>query len=367
MTMARTMRERFGITRRQAGALAAAAAAAGLLPAAARADGELRTLTWNGYQEPQILGDYIAKYGKMPPATYFADLSEEFSLVEKGGKYDTVHVDLNWVKRWKDAGLLNPIDTARIPRWGDIFDKVKALKGVNLDGQTWQVPCNWGTIALIVRTDLVDPAYVEEPTWGLLWDDRYKGKLATYDDGVTAVIMAALWKGFADPEGLTADQLDEAIAALAAQRDLLRYYWSDSTTLGQSMATGEVVAAAGWSSTYLELKTQGLKVAYLDPKEGAQTWLDGVCWCNTGSGDEQRFYDFANAWLSPQTGAFIINTYGSGHSNRHSFDHIDPARLADLGMTDPVATLSRGHVLEPMDPKLAEAYTTRFDEMKAGS
>lgn len=357
----------FSLPRRSLGAVAVAGGAALTLSGRrAQAAGELQSLTWNGYQEAEILGDYIAKYGEMPPVTYFGDLSEEFTMVQAGGHYDTVHVDLNWVQRWRDAGLIKPIDTSRISRWSEVFDEVKELRGVQLDGETYFVPCNWGTISLIVRTDVVDSEYLENPTWDLLWDERYKGRISTYDDAITSVIMAALAEGFEDPENLTPAELDTAIERLAKQRDLVRFYWSDATMLSQGLINGEIVAAAGWSSTFAEVEAAGIPVAYVNPREGAHTWIDGVCHCNTGEGDDDRFYDFVNAWLSPETGAFILSVYGYGHSNRNAYDLVDAATLEAIGMTDPLAQLSRGHVLQPIKPELSEAYTVRFEEMKAG-
>lgn len=358
-----------GLTRRRFNHLAIGSSLAGMAlmtHRGAMASGELHSLTWNGYQEPEILGFYIEKYGEMPPATYFGDVSEAFVLANSGTPFDTAHVDLADVARWHDAGLLKPIDTARIPHWNDVFDEVKALDGVTINGETFFLPCDWGTNAMIVREDLIDPAYLENPTWELFWDERYRDKLAMYDDSHVAIIIAAQILGFDDPKNLSDEELNQAIELLREQKDLLRMYFYDQTSASQALASGEIAAAVGWSSIYAEAKAEGVPVRYLYPQEGAHTWIGGISWVSTGSGDEQRFYDFANAWLSSETGAFLLEVYGYGHSNRNAYDLVEQGILDDVGMTDAVAALDRGYVYQPMDPELSETYTVRYEEMKAG-
>ena len=357
------------LTRRRFHHLALGSSLSGMALAAGRsaqASGELHSLTWNGYQEPEILGSYIEKYGEMPPATYFGDVEEAFVLAKAGTPFDTAHVDLADVGRWHDAGLLKPIDTSRIPHWNEVFDEVKALDGLKIGGQTFFLPCDWGTNAIIVREDLVDPEYIENPTWKLFWDERYRDKLAIYDDSHVAIIIAAQILGFEDPKDLNEEQLDQAIELLREQKDLLRMYFYDQTSASQALASGEVVAAVGWSSIYAEAKAEGVPVRYLYPREGAHTWIAGLSWVSTGSGDEDRFYEFANSWLSPETGAFILGVYGFGHSNRNAYGLVEQEILDDIGMADAVAALDRGYVYEPMDPMLSETYVVRFEEMKAG-
>ena len=56
-------------------------------------------------------------------------------------------------------------------------------------------------------------------------------------------------------------------------------------------------------------------------------------------------HDAINSLISPETGQFIIDEYGYGHSNRMAFSYIIDECLAELGLNrDPNAILNAGKV-----------------------
>jgi len=57
-------------------------------------------------------------------------------------------------------------------------------------GRVW-VPIDWGQTSIVYRTDLA-PEYVDNETWAILWDPKYKGKLAVFDSLVDGVVIAAV-------------------------------------------------------------------------------------------------------------------------------------------------------------------------------
>ena len=66
-----------------------------------------------------------------------------------------------------------------------------------IDGRQYQIPWDWGTSSVIYRPDKVEPT---EDSWSLLIDERYKGRVTFYDDGVEAVKVAGLIDGRRRPE-----------------------------------------------------------------------------------------------------------------------------------------------------------------------
>src|SRR3546814_18900609 len=69
----------------------------------------------------------------------------------------------------------------------------------------------------------------------------------------------------------------------------------------------------------------------MTPKEGILTWVCGLTLSSSPIGDEQQAYDFIDAMISPEAGEFLIASQGYGHSNRKSYERVDPDVLADLG------------------------------------
>lgn len=102
------------------------------------------------------------------------------------------------------------------------------------------------------------------------------------------------------------------------------------------------------------------------PKEGILTWVCGIMRCADGPGDEGMIYDWINAMTAPESGRFLIDDYGYGHSNTKAFDLVSKQRLADLGLSSPEEMLATSIFFKTMDPDLEQEYVRRFEAVKAG-
>jgi spermidine/putrescine transport system substrate-binding protein len=360
---------RRGVVRRTA----EAAMALGLMPVMARmataADPKVTYFTWAGYDLPEFQPDFNAKYG--PDAllnTYFGEDEEAFLKVKNGYAPDIAHPCKVTLGRFRDAGLIEPWDVARLSHWGDVWDELKAVPGVMADdGHAWYIPWEWGNASVLYRTDLVDQKYQDEESWTLLFDETYKGRLAQYDSVDGVVLVAGLVAGVKDIFHMTEAELATVRDLLVKQKDLLRYYWTDQTSAAQALASGELVASYAWNDAYVSLKNEGLPVRYMNPKEGIFTWFCGFVKVKGGPGDEQAVYDFVDARLAPAAGKVLIEQYGYGHANRTSFETVDPARLAELGIGTPSDLFTKGVFFDEIEPAIRETYINMFEEVKAGA
>jgi spermidine/putrescine-binding protein len=104
----------------------------------------------------------------------------------------------------------------------------------------------------------------------------------------------------------------------------------------------------------------------MNPKEGILTWVCGVMMLRDGPGDEQAAYDMIDAMLAPESGQWLIENYGYGHSNAKSFDRVAPERLAELGISSPKTLFEQGIFFEAIPPATRQKYITMFEEVKAG-
>jgi spermidine/putrescine transport system substrate-binding protein len=328
-----------------------------------QAAGKVVSFTWADYQEPQLHKAFIAAYGEdAADYTFFADEEEALQKMRAGYTPDVAHPCSYSVGRWYDAGILSPIDVDRLKNWPDIYDSLKGVKGTVTDaGEPLFVPFDWGSSSVLYRTDLVD---LEEESWSLLFDERYKGRLSMYDSVDAAVPVAAIVLGYDNPFALDDAQLEKVGKLLATQRDLLRFYWGELAPMEQALASGEIVAAYSWNSSAVNLKKQGVPVKFMDPKEGRLTFVCGLVRIKGGGADEQAVYDFIDAMLEPSAGVYLINRHGYGHSNRRTFEQMDPARLDELGLSDPETVLSQGVFQQEIEPTTREKYIALFEKVK---
>jgi spermidine/putrescine transport system substrate-binding protein len=229
----------------------------------------------------------------------------------------------------------------------------------------WFVPCGWGYLSVLYRSDMVDLQGQPE-SWNLLWDPRYKGQISTITEMDGAVIPAAVALGIPNPFAMSDEEIAKVKDYLIKQRDLIRFYWTDPAQLEQAMASGEVVAAFAWMASNANLRKQGVPVRYAQPKEGLLGFIDGFIMLKDGPGKEQNAYDFVDAWIAPESGKFMIESVGYGHSNRKAFDLASAEAKEALGLSSPDKLVSSTIFLAEIDPARREKYVKMFEDVKAG-
>ena len=357
------------MTRREMNkALAAVGLAAVTMPLTPRlasaAEGEVIYFTWGGYDIPELYPAYIEKYGADPQTPLFGDNEETFTKMRAGYVVDVTHPCSGMTGRWRDAGLIQPIDTSRLSNWGDVFPDLKTLKFTQENGVQWFVPFDWGQTSITYRRDLVD-WQGEEESWSLLWDERYKGKLSMIDAAEDAWWCAAIYAGV-DVDNVTDDDIAMVRELLEKQRPLLRYYSSDMTTVEQGLASGELVAAMTWNSSPLELKKQGLDVAFAKVKEGALTWVCGLVLA-ANAPHYDKAHDLIDAMIGLRPGIFLVTEYGYGHSNLKVFEAVDEDVLLARGLSkDPLAILNKGVFVQGVPADVKTKIERDWAELVAG-
>lgn len=330
----------------------------------AAADATIQVFTWSGYDVEQLRPGFDEKYGA-PGYLLYADNDEAIEKVRAGYVPTVVQPTSYLIGRWRDAGLVKQIDTSRLSNWGNVFDQLKTISGISYEGETWGTPLAWGNSSVLYRKDLA-PEYVGNDSWGILWDEKYSGRLAQRDSVDAGFLEAALILGIENPYQMSDADLERCRELLVQQRPLLRYYWSSQSDVEQALASGEIVAAYAWNDAYASLKRQGFDVGYMIPKEGILTWVDSTILMKDGPGDEQEAYDYIDATLSPETGVFMIEEYGYGSANRVSFETANQDLLVELGIEDPDKVMALGVFFDEWNPEVREKASNMWEELKAG-
>ena len=335
--------------------------------ARAAAEDHPNVFTWEGWDIPEHHQEYMDKHGELPNFSIFGDEEEAFAKIMAGARYDVSHPCSYKVEIWRDAGILQPIDVNQLSHWGDIVPSLKQIPGMTTaDGDVYFVASEWGHTSVLYRADLVDPKYQEDETWGLLWDERYAGRMSMADSLIDGVMVAAIYGGAKDPFNMTDAEVEVTGDLLRKQLPLLRYYWTSPTDIENAMAAGELVATSSWNDSYTALKGEGIDVRYMNPKEGAMTWVCGFCLMSAADPAKlEKSYDVIDAFLSPESGVVTIMDEGYGHANKRAFDLVSDEDLAERGLSkNPDELLNSGIFQEPIgnEPVLQAL----FEEIKAG-
>ncbi len=140
--------------------------------------------------------------------------------------------------------------------------------------------------------------------------------------------------------------------------------WVDFTQMWDDVRQGNVWAAYAWPDAWVNTRNDA-PVAYIRPKEGVLAWGEGLM-LNANTENYYHAHEYANAWTMPQTGLWVINNYGYGHSNlKVDLSKVDPAVVRAFGLDDPVGNLSPPAALMDRYQPQRDAYNRAWDEVKA--
>ncbi|MGE0502813.1 MAG: extracellular solute-binding protein [Rhizobiaceae bacterium] len=349
--------------------LAASVTGAALLTAfAGRAeDAPLTVFDWPGYEDPALHADYAAKHGGSPAFAFFGDEDEAFEKLRTGFKADLAHPCATNVVKWRDAGLIQPLDTSRIAAWDDILPGIREIDDlmVDADGKAWFLPFDWGNTLLTYRTDTVQEADVA--SLKVFADPKFKDRISIPDNTDAAYALALLAVGANDVQKVSDEDFEKASAFLREVHKNVRLYWGDNTELGQALAGGEVDIAWAWNETANALKAAGMPVAVRkDTAEGIASWVCGYVHLKDAPGSVDAVYDFLNAATAPAVSNYMVTAWGYGHANGKGMAAVDPAALEAAGHKDFETTMKTSLFAAPIDPAMKQKFVAEFEKIKAG-
>jgi putative spermidine/putrescine transport system substrate-binding protein len=201
-----------------------------------------------------------------------------------------------------------PNQKETLPRFRDL----SKVSGVMRDGKVYAIPFAFDCIGIIYDTDKVNPA---PTTMDVLWDPKYKGKVLAYDNGEHNFSFTALTLGIQDPFHLSADQMAQVKTKLIAlKKNVLSFYTTADEALQIYKNNDVALIWANYGQQQLKaMKDAGAHVAYINPKEGALSWLD--TWAITkGVKDKDLAEQWVNFVLQKKIGQMLSDRNGFGNT-----------------------------------------------------
>jgi spermidine/putrescine transport system substrate-binding protein len=334
------------------------------------AEGPLRVFDWAGYEIKEFWGPYFdGPYGKRNPLkfSFLEDDQQALAKLAAGYQTDVIHPCIAYVKDYVDAGLLQPWQTDYITGWDKINPRLYEA-GV-VDGQNYAVPWDWGFSAPVFRSDKVKP---EKNSWDIFRDERYKGKMAFFSDGVAIIKVGGLINGVADPNKMTSDEIEAAKNTMLEIRPNLRNFWASETDAIKDFTEGNVWVTYGWPGTFTQIrdnkKMKGVPIEYMQPDEGRLGWV-----CAYIQHAESKLpaiaHEMMKVAISPKTSANLINlyAYGAAGGGEETLGLVtDKSKIKAFGLDDPTSLDPPKVWQEAWLPNRSE-YVKAAEEVKAAS
>jgi len=358
----KTMTRRLALALTLAGTLTASAATL------ARAeDKDLVVFDWSGYEDPSFHPKYVEKHGDSPTFAFFGDEDEAFEKIRSGFKADLGHPCSQSVVKWREAGLLQPLDTSKIEGWNDLDPGIMAMKNLvtSDDGKVWFMPWDWGNTEVTYNSDKIDAKDVQ--SLKAFADPKFKDRVSIGDNVDDAYALASLAIGLKDWTRMTDDQFRQASDFLRQVHKNVRLYWTDTTDIVQALSGGEVDLAWAWNDAAVQSAANGAPIkGKKDTDEGISTWVCGYVMFKDAPGSKDKAYDYLSAVNDPEVAKTLVGDWGYGQANAKGMAGVDPQVLTDKGYVDVQKFVDKTLFQSPLPSDLKTRMIAEFEKIKAG-
>jgi putative spermidine/putrescine transport system substrate-binding protein len=253
-------------------------------------EGQVDIVAWPGYIERgqtdknfDWVTDFEAKTQCKVNIKTAGTSDEMVALMNEGG-FDLVTASGDASLRLISGKRVQPINTALIPSWSTVDERLQNAPWHTVGGVHYGVPYQWGANVLAYNTNV----FKDAPTsWSVVFEEQNlpdgksnKGRVQAFD-GPIYIADAALYLmakkpelGIKDPYELTEEQYKAALDLLRAQRNIVGRYWHDAFIQIDDFKNEGVVASSSWPFQVNLLQADKQPIASTIPVEGATGWAD---------------------------------------------------------------------------------------------
>lgn len=265
-------------------------------------DGQVvNVYNWGEYMDESLIEQFEAETGYQVVYTTF-DSNESMYARLKTESYDVVIPSDYMVARLIDEDMLQPLNYDNIPNFSLIDEQYTHLA---FDPeQQYSVPYTWGVVGMIYNTKYVDAADIG--SWDLLWNEKYAGQVAMFDNPRDALGIALKYLGYSQNTE-DADELRQA-AELIMQGKNTTFQGLFMDQILEKLPNEELYAAPYYNGDAVTMMEENPDLAFYVPKEGTNLFVDAMCIPKNAKNVEgaEAFIDFMCSTDAAATNAEYI-------------------------------------------------------------
>jgi spermidine/putrescine transport system substrate-binding protein len=235
---------------------------------------ELNVLTWCDHTDPDLLRPFEQKYKVRINMKEYDGTGVALALLEQSqpGDWDVFVVDSIDVARVVKLGLLAQLKEADFP-FKDIFPQIRTPELHNIQGKLYAMPEKFGYNTIAYNNKKVDPADMRDAA--VLWNPKYKGRMAVYDYYIPVIEMVAIGLGIKPPQ-LNKSHLPAIKEKLFAMKKMSKLV-GDVVQVQTALATGEVdIIAGGGEFSVSVLHKENPALDWVLPNQGGVRWQQAI-------------------------------------------------------------------------------------------
>ena len=233
----------------------------------------VRLLCWADYLAPAVLARFETETGIRIDGVWYKGEDAAAARVLAGEPFDVVVASDYVAERYRNAGVLQPLDLDRLPGLAGITDPRLRTPPCDpeTDGHKYLSALYFGTEGIAVRIDQVARVGL---SWEVLFDSQFAGRIAMLDEA-REVLSTALYLLGESPNTTDQEVLDRATDMLIEQRRLVLKY--DSDTPWRSIIDGVTVVHCFGGDAARAINAGVAQMRFFRPREGFTIWIDGPC------------------------------------------------------------------------------------------
>lgn len=264
---------------------------------------EIVFYNWEDYTDKSLLEDFQKETGIKVILKEFKTQDEMIAqLQSQPENYDVLLSDDQTSNLLRQYRLLAKLDLSKIPNAKFIKTKFKSLKLDPRNEFSITGPL-YGASGLVINTNFV-PA--DSDSWALLWDKRYKGKIALFDDSREAMSVLLKYANFSLSSTNQKElEVTERNALLLRENDP---QFADTFSNIEKVMNGELWAAQTYSGDVIYKAKSRNDIKFILPKEGFNIWVD-VLSISIDSVHQDEAHKFINFLLEPKNAARTANLF----------------------------------------------------------
>ena len=294
-------------------------------------EGQLDIVAWPGYierGETDKAYDWVTDFEAKTQCKVnikTANTSDEMVALMNEGGFDLVTASGDASLRLISGKRVQEINTALIPSWGTVDERLQSAPWHTVDGKHYGVPYQWGANVLAYNSKV----FPEAPkSWSVVFEEQNlpdgksnKGRVQAFD-GPIYIADAALYLmkkqpdlGIKDPYELNEAQYKAALDLLRGQRVLVGRYWHDAMMQIEDFKNEGVAASSSWpfQVNLLQADKDAMAkspVASTIPEEGATGWADTTM-MHTEASHPNCAYLWMEHSINPKLQGDLASWFGS--------------------------------------------------------
>lgn len=293
---------------------------AGCSQSSVKDDDVVYVYNWGEYIEEEVLTMFEEETGIRVVYNTFETNEGLYSRL-KTESYDVIIPSDYMISRMIDEDMLQPLDYSKIPNFSLIGEEYTYL---NYDPeQLYSVPYTWGVVGIVYNTTKVDEE--DLGSWDLLWNEKYRGKTAMFDNSRDAFGLLLKYLGYSNNTTDPAE-LREAAQLLMDTKDNYQGFFMDQ--LLEKLPNEELVAAPYYNGDAATMVDENPDLGFYVPEEGSNLFFDAMC-IPKNARNVENAHKFINFMC--RTDIAIMNNDYIWYSNPHTgvTDALDEETLSD--------------------------------------